>query len=95
MSDLGKTRIHCHVFFENETFVSWISLTSWLFILIFRAESGNKNDSMSFLTKNENSVRKIEFVTFINIIRILGDLDFFVFAMLLDFGVWWRMGLGK
>ena len=69
MSDFGKTRIHSHVFFENETFFSWISLTSWLFILIFRAESRKKNDSMSFLTKNENPARKIEFVIVIKIIK--------------------------
>ena len=62
MADFGKPELHSHIFFQNETYFSWISLTSWLFILIFRAESGKKNNSMRFLTKNENLVRKIEFV---------------------------------
>ena len=65
MSDFGETRIHSHVFVQNETFFSWISLTSWLFILIFRADSKKKKDSMSFLTKNQNPARKIEFVIFL------------------------------
>ena len=59
MSDFGKTRIHGHVFFENETFFSWISLPSWLFILIFRARSATKYQILTKLQISENpSFRK-------------------------------------
>ena len=59
MSDFGKTRIHGHVFFENGTFFSWISLPSWLFILIFRARSATKYQILTKLQISENpSFRK-------------------------------------
>ena len=32
-----QNRVYSHVFFQNETFFSWSSLISWLFILIFQA----------------------------------------------------------